>query len=90
MKRPRERHKTEPDEQTLRAMDRDRVRDYLRSRVTCPLWPATGVLLGLSRAATYRAAVAGSIHTLSCGRRRLVPTAYLSDLLLLDDVKRDS
>ena len=40
-----------------------------------------GEVLGLSRTSAYRAALAGEIPTLRFGRRRLVPTARLLEML---------
>ena len=74
---------TEPDPL---AMSRAQIAEYLRSTGTVTLWPFTGKTLSLSRAATYRAAVAGSIHALALGRRRVVPSRWLEAALMLDDV----
>jgi excisionase family DNA binding protein len=41
----------------------------------------TGRLLGISRGAAYRAAACGQLPTIRLGRRLLVPTARLHDLL---------
>jgi excisionase family DNA binding protein len=41
----------------------------------------TGRLLGISRGAAYRAATCGQIPTIRLGRRLLVPTARLHQLL---------
>ncbi len=43
--------------------------------------PEAGRLLGISRSAAYRAAAKGEIPTLRIGRRLLVPTAKLFDML---------
>lgn len=51
---------------------------------TMDLWPDTGTLLGLSRKSTYGAAKRGEIPTLRFGRRLVVPTARLRQLLGLD------
>ena len=40
-----------------------------------------GELLGLSRSAAYRAAAAGQLPTLTFGRRVLVPTVRLLEML---------
>ncbi len=40
-----------------------------------------GELLGLSRSAAYRAAAAGHLPTLTFGRRVLVPTVKLLEML---------
>lgn len=42
---------------------------------------AAGQLLGISRSAAYRAANAGTLPALRVGRRLLVPTAKLHQLL---------
>jgi excisionase family DNA binding protein len=44
-----------------------------------------GRLLGISRGAAYRAAACGQIPTIRLGRRLLVPTARLHQLLGLSD-----
>jgi excisionase family DNA binding protein len=44
-----------------------------------------GRLLGISRGAAYRAAACGQIPTIRVGRRLLVPTARLHQLLGLTD-----
>lgn len=44
-----------------------------------------GRLLGVSRGAAYRAAACGQIPTIRVGRRLLVPTARLHQLLGLTD-----
>jgi excisionase family DNA binding protein len=44
-----------------------------------------GRLLGISRGAAYRAAACGQIPTIRLGRRLLVPTARLHQLLGLTD-----
>jgi excisionase family DNA binding protein len=44
-----------------------------------------GELLGISRRSAYRAAAAGELPTFKLGRRLLVPTARLLDLLGLGD-----
>jgi excisionase family DNA binding protein len=49
-----------------------------------------GRLLGISRGAAYRAAACGQIPTIRLGRRLLVPTARLHQLLgitVTDDLK---
>ena len=43
--------------------------------------PAAAQLLGISRSAGYRGAVSGQIPTIRIGRRLLVPTARLYQLL---------
>jgi excisionase family DNA binding protein len=43
--------------------------------------PAAAQLLGISRSAGYRAAACGQIPTIRIGRRLLVPTARLHQLL---------
>ena len=40
-----------------------------------------GVMLGISRRSAYRAASAGELPTVKVGRRLLVPTARLLDML---------
>ncbi|RFA12803.1 hypothetical protein B7R21_09880 [Subtercola boreus] len=53
----------------------------LGGRLTVPLWPETGTLLGLSKNSTYAAAKAGEIPTLRAGGRYLVPVAKLLELV---------
>jgi hypothetical protein len=55
---------------------------------TLPLWPQTGQLLGLSRAATFRAAARGDFEVVTLGRRKLALTVPLLKLLGLDLVER--
>lgn len=45
---------------------------------------AAARLLGISRGAAYRAAAAGQIPTIRIGRRLLVPTARLLEMLGVD------
>jgi hypothetical protein len=62
----------------------------LNENVVLPLWPETGeTVLGLSRGATYSAAAKGQIKTISFGRLRKVPTAWLRQKLGLDNGWRD-
>jgi excisionase family DNA binding protein len=44
-----------------------------------------GQLLGISRGAAYRAAANGQIPTIRLGRRLLVPTGHLHELLGITD-----
>jgi excisionase family DNA binding protein len=64
---------------------------FLRGRVRWDLEPRTfpptmsisdaAILLGVSRSAAYRAAKAGQIPTITFGRRLLVPTCRLLEML---------
>lgn len=72
----------EPDPSTLA---RAEVAAYLKQVVAVTVWPFTGKALGLSRPAAYRAAIAGEIHCLRLGRRRVVPAVWLARTLMLDD-----
>ncbi len=74
-----------PAEPDPAALTRAQLAAYLEQVATVTLWPFTGKALSLSRAATYRAAVAGSIHALALGRRRVVPSRWLEATLMLDD-----
>ena len=47
--------------------------------------PLAGKALGLSRNGAYEAAARGQIKTLNFGRRKVVPTAWLRQTLMLDD-----
>lgn len=51
---------------------------------TLRLWPDVGQLLGLGRAATYDAARRGDIPIMHFGRRIVVPTARLRQMLGID------
>ena len=53
---------------------------------TQPLWPDTGLQLGLCRQSTYEAARRGDIPTIRIGNRILVPLAKLRKLLGEDDL----
>jgi len=68
----------------------DEIQRLLTENVLLPLWPETGkTVLGLSRGATYSAATKGQIKTISFGRLRKVPTAWLRQKLGLDADWRD-
>lgn len=54
-------------------------------RPTLPVWPDTGLIVGLSKASTYEAVARGDIPSIRIGRRLLVPTAALRRMLQLDD-----
>ena len=63
---------------TTPPLDVGYCRDHSREMgATTPLWPETGQLLGLSRAATYRAAARGDFPVVSLGGRRLALTVPL-------------
>lgn len=62
----------------------ERVVALLRSSPTQRLWPTTGLLLDLSRPATFRAAKTGAIRCLSLGRSKRVPSSWLAEVLGLD------
>jgi excisionase family DNA binding protein len=49
-----------------------------------------GEMLGIPRATAYRAAAAGQLPTFRIGRRLLVPTARLLDLLGLTEAGGDT
>jgi hypothetical protein len=61
------------------------VRELLDSRPLLPLWPETGMILGLCRNATYDAAARGDIKTIQLGRLKRVPSAWLKSKLGLDE-----
>jgi hypothetical protein len=65
----------------MRAMD---IRKLLTENAVLPLWPETGQLLGLSRSSTYKGAEDGTIKTVSFGRLKKVPTAWLRRKLEID------
>jgi predicted DNA-binding transcriptional regulator AlpA len=60
------------------------VRKLLTDNAVLPLWPETGRLLGLSRSSVYNMAESGSIKTVSFGRLKKVPTAWLRRKLEVD------
>lgn len=47
--------------------------------------PLAGKALGLSRNGSYEAAARGEIHTLTFGRKKMVPTAWLRKQLQIDE-----
>jgi hypothetical protein len=57
----------------------------LKDNAVLPLWPETGEMFGLCRAATYAAAQRGDIRTIRIGRLLKVPTAWLRQRLELKD-----
>jgi hypothetical protein len=63
----------------------NKFRALLEEHAVLPLWPETGRLIGLSRAATYAAARSGEIKTVRFGRLKKVPTAWLRSKLGLGD-----
>ena len=50
-------------------------------RMTIPVWPDAGQMLGLGRNATYDAVARGEIPVLRIGRRILVPRKALERLV---------
>ena len=60
------------------------IKQMLDSNAVLSLWPQTGNILGLSRGATYDAAARGGIKTVSFGRLKKVPTAWLRQKLDLE------
>ena len=50
-------------------------------RMTVPVWPDAGQMLGLGRNATYDAVARGEIPVLRFGRRILVPRKALDRLV---------
>ena len=62
-----------------------KVQKMLAESAVLPLWPEVGQLLGLSRGSTYKAAEDGTIRTISIGRLKKVPTAWLRRKLELDE-----
>jgi hypothetical protein len=60
------------------------VRKLLSENAVLPLWPETGRILGLSRPSTYKHAETGAIKTVSFGRLKKVPTAWLRRKLEID------
>ncbi len=73
------------DQDVAAPLDVGYCRDHWREMgVTLPLWPDTGRLLGLSRAATFRAAARGDFPVVTLGRRRLALTVPLLKFLGLE------
>ena len=60
------------------------------TRPVVPVWPTAGRALGLGRSATYDAAERGDIPTIRIGRRILVATAALRQMLGLDATRGDA
>jgi hypothetical protein len=50
-------------------------------RLTIPLWPDAGKILGLGRSATYDAAARGEIPVIRIGRRKIVPIKRLERMI---------
>lgn len=65
--------------------DKDHTMTTRRPTITMTITEA-GELLGISRSAAYRAATRGDLPTLRIGRRLLVPTGHLLDMLGLDQL----
>jgi hypothetical protein len=59
----------------------DTTRKLLDENAVLPLWPETGKLLKLKRGATYAAERRGEIETITIGRLKRVPTAWLRQKL---------
>jgi len=59
-------------------------------RPTVPLWPDAGRACGLGRSATYDAAERGDLPVIRLGRRIVVPTARLRQMLGLDGGSPDA
>jgi hypothetical protein len=66
-------------------MDDREIRRQIMTRLTVPLWPTAGRALGLGRNLTFEGARTGEIETITVGRRRPVPTAWLRRKLGLDE-----
>jgi hypothetical protein len=71
------------------ALTRAELLDHLQSTPTVSVEFA-GACMGISRPAAYRAAEAGEIKVLRLGRRLMVPTRWLEQVLMLDDDRRTS
>jgi excisionase family DNA binding protein len=75
---------TDPKEHTMSSNTSSSNTSTVRDPLTLTV-EETGRLLGISRGAAYRAAACGQIPTIRLGRRLLVPTARLHQLLGLSD-----
>jgi hypothetical protein len=64
------------------------IMKLLDENVVLPVWPETGMILGLGRGSAYEAAKSGEIKTIQFGRLKRVPTAWLKAQLGLDDRPR--
>ena len=73
-----------PDTAAAAGMSRDELREHLRSTPTVSVEFA-GACMGISRPAAYRAAERGEIRVLRLGRRLMVPTRWLEQVLMLDE-----
>jgi predicted DNA-binding transcriptional regulator AlpA len=60
------------------------ISKLLSENAVLPLWPEVGQLLGLSRTSAYKAAETGAIKTISIGRLKKVPVAWLRRKLEID------
>ena len=61
------------------------VKAAISDQLTVPLWPHTGIALGMSRNPVYDAAKSGEIPTIKIGRSIRVPTAALRKMLALSE-----
>lgn len=55
--------------------------DDIRDRPTIRLWPETAELLGISKDLAYKGAADGTIPVIRVGRRLIVPTGRLLEML---------
>jgi hypothetical protein len=60
--------------------------DEIRTKPTVPLWPQVGLVLGLSRGSTYKAAREGQIDVVRFGHRIRAVTGPLRKKLGIDSV----
>lgn len=65
-------------------MDETILQD-IKTRLTVPVWPHAGQALGLGRNASYEAAGRGEIESRRFGRRLVVPTAWLREVLHISE-----
>jgi hypothetical protein len=65
-------------------MQLSEILEEIRTKPTVPLWPHAAKALGISRGATYAAAVRGEIDIIEIGHRKLAISASLRRRLKLD------
>jgi hypothetical protein len=66
-------------------MDDRKIRRDIMTKLTVDLWPTAGKALGIGRSAAYEAARTGKIKTINVGHKKPVPTAWLRQVLGLDN-----
>jgi hypothetical protein len=64
----------------------DEIRDAILRELTVPVWPTAGKAFGFrTKEAAYAASRRGAIRTIpGLGRKKVVPTAWMREVLGLD------